>query len=121
MIALFNVSTLARVIPAGPKKPHQLTISYVDKPDSRMVGIWGRIDARTLLVTASPLSWPDPTTPAAVGIVEDRHARDRRRDLRQHPQPFAGYRRVEIAEAGDGAAGVRETCDEASTDRVGEG
>lgn len=57
------------------------------------------------------------------GIVEDRHARarDRRRDLRQHPRPFAGYRRVEIAEAGDGAAGVRQTCDEASTDRVGEG
>jgi len=34
------------------------------------------------------------------GIKEDRHTYDRRHDLCQHLQPFAGHRRVEIAEAG---------------------
>ena len=52
-------------------------------------------------------------------IVQDRRALDRRRDLRQHPQPFARHRRVKIGEAGDVAAGVRETLDKTSADRVG--
>ena len=54
------------------------------------------------------------------GIVEDRHARDGRGDLRQHPQPFAGHRRVVIAEAGDVAAGARQARDEALADRIGD-
>src|SRR5262249_36933853 len=39
------------------------------------------------------------------GIIEHRHARDGRRYLRQHRQPFAGHRRAVIAEARNVAAG----------------
>jgi hypothetical protein len=48
-----------------------------------------------------------PAKGAGRGIEKDRHARDGRDDLGQHPQPFAGHRRVVICEAGDIAAGFR--------------
>ena len=46
--------------------------------------------------------------------------RNGRDDLGQHPQPFAGHRRVVICEAGDIAAGARQTLDEALANRVGD-
>ena len=61
-----------------------------------------------------------PAKGAGRGIEKDRHARDRRDDLGQHPQPFAGHRRVVICEAGDIAAGARQTLDEALANRVGD-
>ena len=52
-------------------------------------------------------------------IIEHSHARDGRRDLRQHLQPFAGHQRIEIAEAGDIAFRMRQIFDEALIDRIG--
>jgi hypothetical protein len=53
-------------------------------------------------------------------IVQDSHARDRRGNLRQHLQPLAGHQRVEVAEAGDIAAGMREVFDEALAHGIGD-
>jgi hypothetical protein len=40
--------------------------------------------------------------------------------LRQHPEPLAGHRRVEIGEAGDVSAGMGQALDEPLPDRVGD-
>jgi len=54
------------------------------------------------------------------GIVDDEHAADGWRDLRQHLQPFAGQRAVIIGETGDVATGMREVFDKTLADGIGD-